>query len=212
MIKQQIVDGKGRGEAAYVEKGALVVAPRSYPDANTPINQVIFRQLLMSAAGATDMRADGSTTPVRFVVSASPTEDIYIGRVSFTIADAGATLSKFGNITALSNGCKFFYQSGDVGEIVINDSLKSNYDFVRLSGGNPAFGDGTAAFRANNVAGASEGYLAVVDIQDTFGIEHGIHLRAGTKDALILEVRDDVTGIDLFEAVVYGKRLIVGAV
>jgi len=84
--------------------------------------------------------------------------------------------------------------------------LKSNFDFVRLAGGKPSFGDGAGAFRAGNMFGTSEGYLPCVDFDEIFNLQWGLRLRKGTNDRIVLRVRDDVTGIDAFNAQCYGIK------
>lgn len=150
------------------------------------------------------MVVDGSTNPVTFCISADSVDDIYVTSISFVIVDASATLNKFGNITALTNGCEFFYESTE-GQVTIHESLKSNFDFVRLCNGSPAFGDGASAFRAGNVLGNSEGYLPSFDMR-IFGFPYGIRLRAGTDQRVSIVINDDITGIDQMDAIAYGFR------
>lgn len=81
-------------------------------------------------------------------------------------------------------------------------TLKSNWDFVRLCLGNPSFGD-AGAFRVNNVSGTSEGYIPVLDLTKLIP-PYGIKLDMGTNQKLVLEIRDDVQGVDSFNAICYG--------
>ena len=117
---------------------------------------------------------------------------------------AGQTLSEWGNTnSALTNGCRLFY-TDESGEVDIHDALKTNWDFIRLCLGNPAFGDGSAAFRASNVSGASEGYIPFLDTRQTFGFRWGIRLAAGSSQRVTLRVRDNVSAIDQFDCIAYG--------
>ena len=93
------------------------------------------------------------------------------------------------------------------GDIVINDSLKSNFDFIRPALGQPAFGDSAAAFLASNVVGSSEAFIPTLDLSNTFGLPWGIKLRANTNDKLVWQVRDDNTGPDQFDIVAYGTKV-----
>lgn len=194
-------------EAAEVYRKSLSVLARPYPDVNTPIRELVFREFLTDSTGSRSMTVDGSSTPVEFCIEATD-KDVFIGRLLFTIADQAASLSQFGNISALTNGCSLFYESQGIGRVIINDELKSNYDFVRMCGGSPAFGSAADSFRAANVAGNSEGYLTVLDFSEAFGIEHGIWLKANTTDRLVLQVNDNLTMPDLFEVVAHGKQLV----
>jgi hypothetical protein len=197
----------GNGTSAEVsDENALLVQGLGIPPIEPPGRAQVFRQFLTNGGGAgdsNDMQVDGSTTAVEFWVPANSTYDLYISSLSFVIADASATLNKFGNITALTNGCDLEYFT-DGGTTTIASALKSNFDFVRLCQGNPAFGDGAAAFRAGNVEGTSEGYLPVLDFKTVFGLPWGIRLRPGTTDKILVRVNDDTQGVDAFNCIAYG--------
>jgi len=153
------------------------------------------------------MRVDGSTTNVEFYIAAEKDKDKYVKTVSIVIADALATLSEFGNLNAaLTNGVVLEWNTTDLGVVTIADALKTNFDFVRLGLGNPAFGDGAGAFRGGNIVTTSEGYLPVIDFASMFGLPWGLRLRAGTTDKVIFRIRDDVTAIDQFDAIAYGIK------
>ena len=165
----------------------------------------VFRQYLTDdgmATGDKDMVVDGSTTAVEFWVNAGSDDDRYITTLSFIIVDVNATLDKFGNVTALTNGCQLYYETL-AQTITIHDALKTNFDFVRLCMGQPAFGDAMTAFRASNVVGNSEGYIPVLDLRRLVP-PFGIKLDRGTTQRLVLTVRDDCTGIDRFDCIAYG--------
>lgn len=202
MIKSIITDGKGTGNKAMIDdQGALSVSVATYPPLITQKSK-IYRAYLATSAGSTDMKVNGSVTNVEFYISASGTADRYITQLSFVIADVNATLDKFGAIAALTNGCKLTYER--LGEtITIHNALKSNWDFVRLSLGNPAFGYTINAFIAHNVYGNSEGVIPVLDFTRIIP-PYGIKLDKGTIQKLILTVRDDCTGVDQFDCIAYG--------
>ena len=196
----------GKYLAGVTDERTLCVQDTALPSPEPEGRAVIYRQYLTTtglASGSNDMQVDGSSTPVEFWVSADPTYDLYISTLSFVIVDASATLSKFGNITALTNGCDLEFFSNE-GVVTIATALKSNFDFVRLCGGIPAFGDGAGAFRASNMLSTSEGYLPMLDVEDTFGIPFGLRLRAGSTDKITLRVNDLTTGVDQFDCIAYG--------
>ncbi len=202
MIKSIITDGKGTCNKAMIDdQSALVVSVSTCPPLIIQKNK-IYRAYLANSSGITDMRIDGSVTNVDFYASASSTADRYITQLSFIIADASATLSKFGAINALTNGCKLTYER--LGEtITIHNALKSNWDFVRLALGNPAFGYTTNAFIASNVFGASEGVIPIIDFTKIMP-PYGIKLDKGSIQKIILTVRDNTTGVDQFDCIAYG--------
>jgi len=166
-----------------------------------------FRQFMTDdglSTGSNDMRVAGSAgTPIQFWIPADDENDRYITNLSFVIADAGAVMNKFGNIIALTNGCRLFYEVGSGEEVNINDSLTSNFEFVRQSLIEPAFGQTTNAMRLSNVVGGSEAFVPVFDFTRLLP-PHGIKLDAGTTQRLVLEVRDNTIGVDGFDALAYG--------
>jgi hypothetical protein len=206
-IDVRLKDGMGDGNVvSATPENSLCTQDSGLPVPNPLARAVVFRQFLTvdgTATGSNDMQVDGGTTPVEFWVQANQNYDLYIANLSFVIADASATLNKFGNITALTTGCDLEYFS-DTGTITVASALKSNFDFVRLCLGNPPFGDGAGAFRASNVESTSEGYIPVLDFKQVFALPWGIRLRAGTTDKVILRVNDLTTGVDAFNCIAYG--------
>ena len=209
-IRTNIEDGSGNGYLAKVSpEGFLFTQEAPYPPASEETKITVYREFLtLNNDGTTnDMRVNGSTTPQQFFITAEPDFDVYITTVSFLIADAGASLNEFGGISALANGCRFFYEDNN-GEINVGTSLISNFEFVRLCQGNPSFGGGSSAFLANNVVGTSEAFIPVFDFRN-FGFKWGLKLAAGSQNRLVLEVNDNVTAIDAFNAVAYGFRRVL---
>jgi hypothetical protein len=210
-LKTEIVDGKGTGQKAKVNReGQLNVIVHPHPPVEEQISALPFRQYFTdngTSSGSNDMLVDGSTNNVNFYIEAQPDKDIYIKTISIRISDASATLNKFGNLAALANGVRFYWESQDVGEIEIHEGLVSNFDFVRLAIGEPSYGDGTGAFRASNVQGTSEGYVPVIDCADVFGLPYGIRLRKGTTDKLVFTVRDNISTIDAMDIIGLGLTI-----
>lgn len=205
-LPTKVVDGL-TGQSAAVENRALLTVTEPHPPFGKS-KTYLFRQYMTldgTSTGTSNMKAVGTLAiPIKFYVPAGKNDDRYITNISFVIAGAGATLSEFSTIAALINGCKLYYER-ESGEKVIHDALKTNFDFVRLCLGNPAFGDSAAAFRASNVVGTSEAYIPVLDLTRLLP-PYGIKLDAGSNQRLVLEVRDDTTSASVvaFDAVCYG--------
>ena len=147
-IPTKIEDGTGTGHFLKINgegEASVVVHPHPPRDEDAVFGTPIpFRQYFTDngySDGDNDMRVNGSSTNQLFFIQAEQEKDIYIGRVSIVIADASATLNKFGNLTALTNGVLFEWSSQELGTTVIHEGLKSNFQFVRLGGGMPATGD-----------------------------------------------------------------------
>lgn len=209
-VKANIEDGSGNGNLAKVSnEGFLFTQEAPFPPSGEETKITVYREFLtLNNDGTTnDMRVDGSTTSQYFWINAEPNFDIYITTLSFLISDAGAELDEFGNLPALTNGCRLFYEDNN-GEINIGTDLVSNFEFIRLCQGNPSFGNAADAFRARNIVGASEGYIPVFDFRN-FGFRWGLKLKAGTNNRLVMEINDNVSSIDGFNATAYGFRRVL---
>ncbi len=204
MINVEIRDGGGTGEKARVlDNGVLVTLNPSPPIVDQKV--IPFRQFMTDngkPTGSKDMLVDGSVINVDFTITASQENIRFITSISWVIADAGASFNKFGNISALTNGCSLFY-TRESKNIVIHDELKTNFDFIRLAQGNPSFGNAADAFRGKNVIGMSEGYIPILDLAKLIP-PFGIALNPNTQEKITFRVRDDVSGIDEFDAIAYG--------
>jgi hypothetical protein len=185
--------------------GALRTRDTGLPPFGNTVQAIPFNEFFSDLDGVTDMRVDGSVTPEFFEIRPDTNRDRYIKTVQFTIVDQNATLTQFGNIGNLTNGTLFEWDR--LGETVELATMISNYDHVRLAGGQPAFGDGTAAFRASNVLGTSEAYIPLLDFQLIFGLPWGIRLAAGSDEVLRITVRDDTTGVDGYDALARGFEI-----
>ena len=203
-IESSILDAETGNTAEVDNDKELIVTSRGYPP--TGEQKVLpFRQYLTSdgtEGGSSDMRVDGSSTPQDFYIGSHSAQDLYITYLSFVIADAGAVLNEFGSLSALSNGGTIFYERSDQ-TVTIADELQTNFDYVRACLGNPSFGDGAAAFRANNVSGNSEAYIPVLDLTKILP-PYGIKLDAATTQRLVHRVNDNVSNLDQFDCIAYG--------
>jgi hypothetical protein len=207
-IDTTIKDGTGSSRSLKVdENNAAYVTDLGIPPEKLQITLRPFAQYLTddgTTTGSEDMIVDGSTTVQDFYIGASPDGDRYVQTLAFTISDASASLNQWGNLSALTNGCQLIYQDSTSGDVIIADSLKTNFDFVQLCNFEPSFGTGSAAFLASNVSGASEAFVPILDISDVFGLTYGIRLPKGSDKKLILRIQDNATGIDRFDVKAFG--------
>ena len=188
-------------------EGEMSVVVHPHPPVGEITSAIPVREFF-SNGGSNDMRVDGSTSPVVFEISADSEKDKYIKTVSVVIADAGASMSEFAGLnTALTNGLQMLWETTDLGQVEIADGIKTNFEFVRLGLGNPAF-NGGSAFIANNVNGTAEGLLPVIDLAQVFGFPWGLRLRAGSTDRICFVVNDDLSsGITQFDIIGYGIKI-----
>lgn len=168
----------------------------------------IFRQYLTNdgtKTGSNDMLVNGSVNAQDFYVQADEENDRYITTLSFVIADTGNfNMREFANIgLPLTNGCRLFYNSIR-GEVDIHDSLQSNFDFIRLGFGEPAFGSAANTFRGTNFVGTAEAIMPIVDLKRMLP-PFGIKLDAKSNQRLTLRVQDNISaGIVAFDCIAYG--------
>jgi len=220
-VRSKIVDGNN--EARVDDNGFLQVAVSGIPIQDIGNNQIIYRRFLtLNNDGSTaSMLVDGSTTSQTFSIESQNNKDTFITSLSFVIAGDGLALGNdfAGNGAALTNGCRLYYEDDVNGEINIGTDLQTNFDFIRLCQGVPAFADPTLGpFIANDISGASgkgstpaDGILPVLNIKDIFGLAFGIKLKNNSKDKLVLEVNDNLsTGLGAnatFNIIAYGFEI-----
>ncbi len=182
----------------------VVVHP--HPPKGETLTARPFKAYFTNTADSNDMAVDGSTTEVVFCIRAEENLDIYVKTVSIIIADASQTLQEFANTNAaLANGVIFRWKSSDLGITTIDDSLKTNFDFIRMAGGSPAPGNNYLV--TNAIPTNIEAYIPVIDMAKIFGLQYGVRLRAKTADKLEFVIRDDCSAADRFDAIGYGIKI-----
>lgn len=199
-----VVDPATGKEAVLTEENHLIVTQYTCPPLLSQRCRV-FRQFLTDdglASGTSSMLIGAAAAPTEFWVQACCDADRYITTLSFVIADDGCDLDEFGAIAALANGCELFYETY-LGEVIIDDELQANWDFVRACLGEPSFGTGVDAFRARNIEGKVDAYIPILDFR-RYIPPHGIKLDMGTRQRLVLRVNDRTDQIDAFNARAYG--------
>lgn len=206
MIKSNIIDTR-KGTSLRVENdGAIntyiVPKPSSFDQQTLPY----INYLKLNGTGTNSMLVDGSVNPQDFFITAQ-SYDVYVNTLVFTIVDAGSNLNQFGAIAALTNGLEFYYFNQEQGKYTIESGLKTNFDMIRLSNFEPAFGDAATAMKLLNVIGVSEAYVGVIDFEDIFGMQWGLKLRANSTDRIGFVVNDNITTIDGMSIKVYGLRV-----
>lgn len=211
MIKVELTSGGHEKRSANVDiNNSVFVTDTGIPPSNLKSSLRPFSSFMLDSNGSSDMKVSASLTGfVDYEIGSSSDGDRYINALAFTISDSGAVLNKFGNITELINGCQLIFQDEIAGNVIIADSLKSNFDFVQMCGFFPSFGDGTAAFRASNVFGSSEAYVPILK-SDLYGLKNGLHIPKNSTKKLILRIRDNVSGVDRFDVKAFGFDRIDG--
>lgn len=207
-INSTITDGRGSNNKASIMENGLLTTVNPYPP-RMPQKAYIFRQYMTTnglSTGTSSMKVVGSlAAPVIYYIPADATDDRYLTALSFVIAGPTPALSQFAAVAALTNGCRLYYDTIVAGQIDIHSALKTNFDFVRLCFGNPAFGATTNSFYASNVSGTSEAYIPILDFTKIVP-PFGIKLEADTNQKLALSIRDDTTAANIvaFDCIAYG--------
>jgi len=216
--RYQIVDGTGRRYSAGVTKDhRLLVSAILVEEVNTggadggglseSLKTLPFRQYLTTdgtASGVYDMRVNASlSAPQDFYIDATLQGDIYLTKISVVISDTSMTMAKFGTITALTNGVQLFFTSTKYGNIFIQDSLKTNFEFVRASNGVPGTGNASDAFIISSVSGNSDAILVNIDLAQLMP-PYGVCLHYGSTQRFVCRIRDNVSGIDAFNMMAFG--------
>ncbi len=206
-----IVDANGKNTLKVNGEGEVGVVVHTHPPVDESVAAYPFSQWFTDnglSSGSNNMRVDGSSVNADFYICASSTVDIFVKSISVRISDANAVLNKFGNLTALTNGLEFHYATNRLGDIIIQDEIKTNLDFIRLGLSTASVGDGTGAFRSDLSGSGADTYLPVIDLSVTFGFPWGLRLEKGSNDCIGFVIKDDLSvGIDSFNAKGFGVQL-----
>jgi len=207
MLKTSLHDQKQGHTLSIQDDGSInvYVIPQPPKEAEQ-ITLPIAEYMKLNGSGTTSMVINGSVNQQDFYIAARE-YDVYINTIVFEIADAGAALNQFGALAALANGLEFYYFNQTQGKYTIESGLKTNYDFIKLANFTPAFGTAANAFQLTNAITASEAYVGVIDLEDVFGLQWGLKLKANTTDRIGFIVKDNITGLDAMTIKVYGIRV-----
>lgn len=139
------------------------------------------KDYLKNGSGASQMKVNGSVTPVVFHFDAHPTKDTYIDRIILSITGSSVALTgaKFAGSAGLTNGLLF--------ETVCNNgtsktlaTIKINEEFFELT---------PMAFMTYNTVGTGDGLFIHMNF------DGHLFLKANTADTLKITVRDDLATI-----------------
>jgi len=204
--------GEG-GKALKINgEGDISVAINQHPPIDEEVVAIPFRQyftLTGKKGGNSNMARDGSVNYADYYISASNEYDIYIKYITVEIGDGGSpALNKFGNLSALTNGVAFYWNTQQEPFYELHEGIKTNKEFIRIASDTGAIGTGTEAYLADVSGGGTEkSYLPNMDMKEIYGFPWGLRLRKGTLDKLIFRVQDNLTGLSTFNAIATGTRV-----
>lgn len=155
---------------------------------SVPSDPAAIQIAFVENGGSSDLRVDGSTTPVDFSLNAHATNDYVVISAAMVIVASSLTFggSKFAGQAALTNGVVFSLtaNNGQSGTIF---TFKQNEDFIHF----PTAG-GFSFFIANKDV-----------IRSAMDVGGAMVLEAGTADKVNVRVQDDLAGfIDYFRCCV----------
>lgn len=199
MITSRIIGTNGH-QLKINGEGELTATIHTHPPVEEKITSLPFRAYFKNSSASEDMRVDGSTTNVPFYIEADGNYDYYLKTLSIKVADAGAVLDKFGNLSALTNGVEFKWTNQTIGDLIINEGFKTNISFFRLSPQAPAITDLSGA--------GADSIIVDCDLARLFGLPFGVRLVKGSTDRLSFTVKDNLsTGLDEFNIIAYGIKI-----
>lgn len=182
-----------------VNGGELLVTATQDPPL-LPKKSNAYSVFFLDATGSNDMGVNGSVTPVDFYISASDEATRFIKRISFAFGYGSSAESyEFADSgAALTNGVRIWYKN-DNGDMIDIANPKANLSFMRGASG----GISTTNWQARGFAAAGDyGYFVNWDLCGL--TPGGIQLDKGSKQRMIITIRDDCTDADLFNCKAFG--------
>lgn len=199
MITTRIIGHNGH-QLKINGEGELTATIHTHPPVEEKVTSLPFRAYFKNSSASNDMRVNGATTNVPFYIAADADYDYYIKTISIKVADAGAVLDKFGNLSALTNGVEFKWTNQAVGDLIIHEGFKTNISFFRLSPQTPAITDLSGA--------GADSIIVDADLARLFGLPYGVRLVKGSTDRLVFTVKDNLSaGLDEFNIIGYGIKI-----
>lgn len=172
----------------YRTTGGEGYSPITYSQKPPQKPGVMLYKLLKDGASS-DLRVDGSSTPVAFEVKTASAKQYLIQRVNFLIEDSNIAPAKFGGINnGLTTGLKIEAIAAN-GTTVLRDfldglTIKKGFEFAFLSGSDQV------------LDAAGTGSDALVVSWDFEGIGGPLHLLE--DESLRVTVQDDLLALDSF--------------
>ena len=167
----------------------LAVDVNFQPGAGIPVipaDNLIYREMFFKNGSSKDLNVDGSVTTQYFTVSLAAGETFYLDKVGFLLFDSGnVELTKFGTITALTNGLRLELQKDSV--IYEVATMQDNADvLVTITGGANAQGNG--------------GYAPDDAFWGTVDFNKSVTLHGDDGDFIRFVVQDDLSSFDVLRS------------
>lgn len=212
MFDTRIADAEGH-RARVTPQGDIVSVISQNPPIGGDILTIPFGDFLTLDGvlnGTSALNINASTTNREAVISARNDGDVYVTTINVLISDNTLALNRFGGIVGgLINGLQFFYES-PLGRATLPLSIKTNFDMIRLAQLTAPIGTKTDAFQLTNAGAESEdAYNPIIDLTRFGSQGYGIRLRKGTKDKLGFTLKDNLTGLTVFNMLAIGFTRVI---
>jgi hypothetical protein len=152
-----------------------------------------------NGTGSIEQAVNGSSTPVKFLIKPPATEKYRLKRMNLHAIDLNWSNALFyGASAALTNGLRVYKENdgGIIKEYTGNFKIKRTHDWALLAG-----------VDATTVGGSGADPLTV---RWTFARGFSDIILDGSKnERLVIEVQDDLSGLDSQVAVVQGGRFLL---
>lgn len=201
-----ILTDSATGKTANIgDEGVLNVVVHPHPPIGETLTGLPYSSYLKDSNDSNDMIVNGSAaTPIDFDVLALNDYDFYIKSIAIQISDPGARMDRFGALTALTNGCDFFYKSNETGELIIEENIQTNLDFYGMATGGKGFGSAANSFLIDLSGGGEDTYLPEIDFFKRYGLQYGVRIRKQSEDTITMRIKDNLAGLSVFNIKAYG--------
>jgi hypothetical protein len=204
-ISFYIRDGTGSGREAGVTKDhalkvSVIELGASEVSAEILTRKKLFRGYLTDTQGSNSLNVDGSSTPVQFSVTADVGATRWITGIRYVLHGESLEINtndfrRFGMAAiapGLTNGITIYIEQGGGSTSLFIDPIQSIGDFL------PFADDFT------NLVNSVDTQKDYLDFEYHFDIP--IVLPLASADRIVTEIRDDLTALALFKAIVRGYQ------
>lgn len=204
-VSQVVVYDKDGNPVGFLLDGLiyrLQVEASIKPGSSINIGQSSTDPTLLSVqkvlnGGSSNMRVNGSVTPVVFTVTADPTDDIALSELRFVLSSTSIVFDgiSFGQIATLANGILV--------EITVNNGQFAQLANIKLNEHLLEFATTAGINVATEFSGTNDVLVA------SYALGGSMKLKAGTGDKINITIRDNITAVQFkyLEASVYGQRV-----
>ena len=185
----------------------------SYTVFYRPVEHIYYNAYLGSTGattrtdGTANMNVDGSATPQEFYIDPEVDHDLHFSWLELVICDGTIQNSKFGALTALTNGIDLQIKQNGNSYVSLIDKAKTVSEIILETAMAYPFAQNDSNVNRLNDGGLTDSYFVCqIPIRDFIEGNSGLIFDAGTTDRIRVMVNDDLTGLTEFKVKVFGSR------